>query len=762
MIRIVVNGQILDSPEVTIPYRWQNNFLNPLQMKVDYTLPFDLPATDRNRRILNFPDAEIGSNSQQEFYCQIFKFESLLIAGKLVVNDAANRLKCAVISGYNQDIKNILSGALSDIQLDTYLMNPGYNNALIPWVDSHYISFRIEQATPVPVPLVIDIYRRVNFFSPSDSQHRYTATWQGDVRSTVLALKSEIEAGNGVTISGVPDNGALRVAVYNLGVTDHYWIYIWDGTYSKNLSYDVLPVVDSPTAGWFALDVHTSTQLTDTSPFTKTPPYWFNGSFTQMQYIAMDSILSVHRHELPYVFFPIKKDMSFLTRLSPPNVGPDVANFYGDFPTSLVSPSYLGFNFFQTNRRFGFNSPADGWWDFFTFLPAWKVKNLLQIHFDQLGWQLSGSFFDDAELANLLIIGNKLIQSKFWEDGSYAGPPQDFFFDSHVPGKISLSNFLPGVTIQDLIQSLRTGFGVSINVDPISLRVIIDKPQTVTGRIRQRNITKWYEATTSVVPPKTTAIKFSFNTKTDDASMKVLESDFSGQLKPGVQLYSDLLALTSNESNDYRLVESENSFYKYNSALGTWEFYRDNIQAFTYGTGSTFDWKINWLPIPTHRLSSPTFYNNVLNTATSLIPRDNRRPVSDEMEDLQGASSSEIRFTIYRGMQQDSASATYPMASYIPLDTAGNSIGNYALTLDGPSGLFEKFLRFVVLNYSAKKTIVMRFTMPVTEFEAIRNSELINVIVKEGSYYISEMNASVSGRERIQVDLTLIPAANEA
>jgi hypothetical protein len=50
---------------------------------------------------------------------------------------------------------------------------------------------------------------------------------------------------------------------------------------------------------------------------------------------------------------------------------------------------------------------------------------------------------------------------------------------------------------------------------------------------------------------------------------------------------------------------------------------------------------------------------------------------------------SHLRFLFYRGLQADSLGLTYPLVSSGTVNYAYQSVGNYALTWDGPKGLYE-------------------------------------------------------------------------
>lgn len=53
--------------------------------------------------------------------------------------------------------------------------------------------------------------------------------------------------------------------------------------------------------------------------------------------------------------------------------------------------------------------------------------------------------------------------------------------------------------------------------------------------------------------------------------------------------------------------------------------------------------------------------------------------------------SSHLRFLFYRGLQPDSSSARYPLASSDVVNYAGAVVGQYALTWDGPAGLYAQW-----------------------------------------------------------------------
>ena len=81
--------------------------------------------------------------------------------------------------------------------------------------------------------------------------------------------------------------------------------------------------------------------------------------------------------------------------------------------------------------------------------------------------------------------------------------------------------------------------------------------------------------------------------------------------------------------------------------------------------------------------------------------------------------SSHLRFLFYRGLQADSTGALYPLASSGTVDYANLSVGNYALTWDGPKGLYQAWHKPWLDFRAAARVEERAVTLPLGEFLAL-------------------------------------------
>ena len=81
--------------------------------------------------------------------------------------------------------------------------------------------------------------------------------------------------------------------------------------------------------------------------------------------------------------------------------------------------------------------------------------------------------------------------------------------------------------------------------------------------------------------------------------------------------------------------------------------------------------------------------------------------------------SSHLRFLFYRGLQADSTGALYPLVSSGTVDYANLSVGNYALTWDGPKGLYQAWHKPWLDFRAAARVEERTVRLPLGEFLAL-------------------------------------------
>ncbi|MDF7810516.1 hypothetical protein [Hymenobacter sp. YC55] len=75
-----------------------------------------------------------------------------------------------------------------------------------------------------------------------------------------------------------------------------------------------------------------------------------------------------------------------------------------------------------------------------------------------------------------------------------------------------------------------------------------------------------------------------------------------------------------------------------------------------------------------------------------LVPAAEQAGCSDREElDMQDNRLGQLRFLFYRGLQPDSQGYRYPLGSAGTVNYAGATVGQYALSWDGPQGLYEQW-----------------------------------------------------------------------
>jgi hypothetical protein len=97
------------------------------------------------------------------------------------------------------------------------------------------------------------------------------------------------------------------------------------------------------------------------------------------------------------------------------------------------------------------------------------------------------------------------------------------------------------------------------------------------------------------------------------------------------------------------------------------------------------------------------------------------QPGQSPREDFEQTDNraSHLRFLFYRGLQADSTGLLYPLASSGTVDYANRSVGNYALSWDGPKGLYQAWHKPWLDFRAAARVEERAVTLPLGEFLAL-------------------------------------------
>ncbi len=149
--------------------------------------------------------------------------------------------------------------------------------------------------------------------------------------------------------------------------------------------------------------------------------------------------------------------------------------------------------------------------NYYPIVPCPRLMPLLQKVLAAFGYTLEGTWFDDAELRQLILWSNRAAED-------VAGP------SAGLPATIPLAQLLPPISVGDFLIQLQKFFAVGFSFDPVrrrvsilSLRDVVADPEYIE---REGGIPK-------LTPPTGGGFAFSMELEADDEMNKTLDTSWS-------------------------------------------------------------------------------------------------------------------------------------------------------------------------------------------------------------------------------------------
>jgi hypothetical protein len=392
-----------------------------------------------------------------------------------------------------------------------------------------------------------------------------------------------------------------------------------------------------------------------------------------------------------FLLDPIAADMKANASLSYPDVNftfpvisaPDFYTWSGGSISSY--PGLI--NFYATDiQQYLVNAAVDGLREGLVVVPQPFFVHIFKKVFEATGYKIKGSFLDDADVMKLIIFNNFALDSVVYDAASPTVIVINKWSDT-----IDLKNHVPDISITDFIKGVKNFFNLGIFVD--------DSKKTVEF-ILLRDVVRSddYDDWTSITLQTGKEIDFNtgsgYTLKVPDnlnADVAARAIPLAGTVKASVTSTAALAALTDHADGDLRLVTDLDQYYKctrlYDGTVYsfTWSFFSENYYSYVVGDGK------NEIPlsIGTLLMDTPVEHARVPHWLVPVMSGTG----SGNYFNI-GINKAPFTLLNYHGMNDDSASLLYPLASNGYKDYAGSLEGSLSLKPgDASYGIYAQYYK---------------------------------------------------------------------
>lgn len=301
---------------------------------------------------------------------------------------------------------------------------------------------------------------------------------------------------------------------------------------------------------------------------------------------------------------------------------------------------------------------------------------------------------------------------------------------------ITPTNHVPNILSSTVLNAIRKTFGIHYFISEVSGKIEFKFLSEIIDDIEYIDITNKVSAAYIKTIDKDAGLKFNFTFPAGDADVSNIKEITTG----GTNDLGDFDKITDlpapSKAGDIAYVWNLNAYYivKQDDAnLMQWVLLTFNFPDYIVGTGAT-EVKPN--------LS--TLFQFVHNHPTEgyCCPQTKQKGTSPAFDT--GINALELQLLFYWGFQENASAETYPYASHLAYDYAKTSMGNYELRWGGTKGLYAKFWQ----KYS--EWFVNR-KVPVTYY-AILDVEFLRNLKWYRKYRINNVNFYISS---IEVEATM-------
>jgi hypothetical protein len=413
-----------------------------------------------------------------------------------------------------------------------------------------------------------------------------------------------------------------------------------------------------------------------------------------------------------YLLDPLAADMRTIAAQEYPDVdfnfpvikAPDFYGAISDYP------GYV--NFYQTDiQEYYIPQAIDGVRYGPVAVPMPYFVGILKKAIESTGYKLTGKFTDDTDVKKLIIVNNYALDSMVYNAADPTNTHASNIYINTWSDFINLANHVPEISIADFLNAVKNFFHLGVFVDDVSRSVELVPLETVITDTASDDLTPitlraGKEVDFNSGRGYTLKIPDNLN---DDVTARAIP--LTGTVKDPVASTAALAALTDQANGDIRLVTDLDQYYQctrlFDGTVYTfqWNYFSENYQDYKNGDGATE------IPISIGTLLLQSVQQPGLGTDW-LVP-DMAGPGSTQYFDI-GINKMPFTLLSYHGMQDDSGSSPYPLASSSYKDYAGSDVGDLSLKpYNAVNAVYEKYYKSWIdfLNRTRPVTRVVQFDL---------------------------------------------------
>lgn len=353
-------------------------------------------------------------------------------------------------------------------------------------------------------------------------------------------------------------------------------------------------------------------------------------------------------------------------------------------------------------------------------IPFPYLKLVMMKAVEATGWKLQGDILDDDDFKKIVLYNSRAIN---W---GYRRVTVGFLGSRHVDWlmhnniSFNLANFLPDVSIVELLLAIKNRLGLAYEFDRNSKTIRVKRLADVVVT-SVKSMTKY----ASPVVVKTVA--------TEKKTYALRDADDSGEFdtsNPGYQgavsKKADMPVAAEALVNQIYLVTNENNFYicAQDESSGAWIW--DKLTPNLGGIGPDNATETISTAALTAALER---YDNDL----QLLPRRDVEGMVDQVTTEDDRFFNSIVLLFNHGKQNNSNGKAYPFGSHNVYSPTGVKIGNWSLAYkaqlnDGTQvGLYDVFWKKVLETLTVAETFTVTLYLPWIEYLKLQFGDIINI-----------------------------------
>jgi hypothetical protein len=370
-------------------------------------------------------------------------------------------------------------------------------------------------------------------------------------------------------------------------------------------------------------------------------------------------------------------------------------------------------------------------------VPFFRLAYVLRQCFREMGWGISGSFFQLPEVENLLIFNNCSLEK------------YDPSFPIDSGRRLLPANHLPDLGIYEFLRAVRKTFNLKL-VFSGPRQAQLNLCETVLNSARQvdysaKALVRFEDATRNpmfedghvVNYPSTSGDNYWSDRVKDPEKLNVVAT---------VQLYTDIpgLGLPSPDSSQFIYVEVENYYYNYNEQTARWEPYSEGLWERKVGKGDT-QIELGFAPLCEHYAMDAGGAWAKQNKAAARMAGSY---INGQFKLLQNDFGTRLFFL----RLETTGSYTNAPRSYAHNYNAdGTQIGPYGLSLTTNDGLYNRRWQAWLRRLTDSWDIKARLVLNNQDLSDISEQDLIQIL--QSQFILRRISYDLPLREPVQVEL---------